>query len=283
MCSFKFFSSLALYYVVRMTMSFLLHDSLSEIESTEITSGNRVNRGKGKTSPRSRVTVIEEKLRIPSVGRIVSRSRLLNLLEQSIDHYGATLISGRAGTGKTTLAADFASGRSNVSWLSIEPSDSAWREFSASFAASVLGPERSRASAAATEPSEAAMSEYLTSCFSKIRKKRTSSPRVIVLDNVHHLFDAEWFAVFFKMLVTSLDDRAKLLMLCRSKPNAPLWRLRSKQMLNVIDETLLDLTSEEAREICALSGVEDSVADGALRRSFGRISTFLRAIKQTPA
>jgi LuxR family maltose regulon positive regulatory protein len=261
-------------------MSFLLHDSLSETESTEISAINRVNSGKHKGSSRPRVTIIEEKLRVPEFENIVSRPRLLDLLERSIDHYGATMISGRAGTGKTVLAADFASGRKSVSWYSIEPADSDWREFSASFSASLVGPRRFKSRTVPGPPNESAISEYLSKCFSRPKKGEDISPRLIVLDNVHHLFDAEWFPDLFKMLVTSLAADTRLLMLCRSKPSMPLWRLRSKQMLNLIDEAMLDLTAEEAGHIYAAHGLPELGSREVLRRSFGRVSTFLKTIKE---
>ena len=199
-----------------------------------------------------------------------------------MDQYGATLISGRAGTGKTALAADFARDRSNVSWFSVEPADIDWREFTAGYSASLFGKGRFRYAASADMPDSVEISEYLTRCFAKFRTKRSAAPRLIILDNVHHLFDARWFTYFFQQLITSIDESARLLMLCRSKPSAPLWRLRSKQMLNVIDENMLDLTPEEAVAVGRLRGISDERAHAALKRSYGRVGTFLKEIIDIP-
>src|SRR4051794_29331072 len=113
-----------------MTMSFLLHDPLSEIESADITTAANSNCSIDGGAVGSRVTVIQEKLQIPELGKgVILRQRLLDLLDSSIEQYGATLISGRAGTGKTTLAAEYAGRARQTSWLTVEPADADWREF----------------------------------------------------------------------------------------------------------------------------------------------------------
>ena len=109
-------------------MSFLLHDSLSDIESTELTTSRGLNLDKTSASASPKITIIEEKFRLPAVGPILSRARLLELLNRSIGQYGATLVSGRAGTGKTTLAAEFAGNQEKASWCTIEPADADWRD-----------------------------------------------------------------------------------------------------------------------------------------------------------
>ena len=260
-----------------MTMSFLLHDSLSEIESADLTPSSRINEGKASTSASSKVTIIEGKFRLPAVESIVSRKRLIDLLAKSIEQYGATLVSGRAGTGKTTLAAEFALKQKKASWYTIEPADTDWREFSSAFLACLFDKQRPNSATFGSDHSEACTSNLLSYIFSRMARQRVK-PRLIVLDNVHHLFDAEWFSDFFKQLVISLDTNARLLMLCRSKPSAPLWRLRSKQMLNVIDETMLELTEQEAVEIGRTQGVSKEIALSALKHSYGRVGNFANIV-----
>jgi ATP/maltotriose-dependent transcriptional regulator MalT len=266
-----------------MTMSFLLHDSLSEMDPTDIMAAADLSPGKKGGSHGSRVTVIEDKLKIPQLGNVTSRKRLLDLLCRSTEQYGATLISGRAGTGKTALAAEYADQTKNSSWITIEPADSDWREFSAAFSACLFGSSRARLATIAEEPDDAVISKYLTECFSRLAKHKRPATKLIVLDNVHHLFDARWFADFFRQLIISLNENIRLLMLCRSTPSAPLWRLRSKQMLNVIDENLLDLTDDEAMDICRMRGISDSRTKDALNCSFRRVSAFLKELDRAAA
>src|SRR3954451_3635297 len=144
-----------------MTMSFLVHDPLSEIESADITTAANSNPCRDGGPVGSRVTVIQEKLRIPESGKgVILRQRLLDLLDRSIEQYGATLISGRAGTGKTTLAADYAGRVKKASWFTIEPADADWQEFSASFFASLFGPRRTLPINRVSIPDEATVSAY---------------------------------------------------------------------------------------------------------------------------
>src|SRR3954453_3049411 len=68
--------------------------------------------------------IILDKITTPEVQPRVSRPRLLNTLHGSLANCAATIINGRAGTGKTLLAADFA-GRSGrrVAWYKVDASD----------------------------------------------------------------------------------------------------------------------------------------------------------------
>jgi ATP/maltotriose-dependent transcriptional regulator MalT len=260
-------------------MSFLLHDSLNEIESAEITSSSRINGCKKSNSARLPITIIDEKFRRPTVGSIVRRERLRDLLDRSIQQYGATLVSGRAGTGKTTLAAEFASNQRKASWYTVEPAESDWREFSAAFLTCIFGKKRRLPDTVSSEPSGAVISDLLSYSFGRLARQRLK-PRLVVLDNVHHLFDAEWFSEFFRQLIISLDADVRLLMLCRSKPTAPLWRLRSKQMLNVIDETMLELSEREALAFAEFHGIPKDRALPALKRSYGRVGNFLSELQR---
>src|SRR5437763_14232385 len=74
--------------------------------------------------------LIHEKIAIPVQSGRVPRPRLLRLLENNLDSYDATIINGRAGTGKTVLAEGFArrAGRA-VSWYEVDGADSALRLF----------------------------------------------------------------------------------------------------------------------------------------------------------
>ena len=100
---------------------------------------------------------------------------------------------------------------------------------------------------------------------------------MIVLDDIHHLFDAHWFGDFFNLLLYSLPAGSHLLMLCRSRPPGPVWRLRSKQMLNVLDEKVIAFDLEETRVLFERLGLPASDAERAHRDSFGRVAKLIRS------
>src|ERR1700730_13279276 len=74
--------------------------------------------------------LIQKKIVVPDELPRVSRPRLLKLLQENLTSYNATIINGRAGSGKTILAADFArhAGR-GASWYTVDAADSDFRVF----------------------------------------------------------------------------------------------------------------------------------------------------------
>jgi ATP/maltotriose-dependent transcriptional regulator MalT len=256
-----------------MTMGFLLNDIYSESEPADAPILFPVSPSINVVSRSLSESWVRERQRIPDVGNTLARERVLDLLDRSTLQYGATLISGRAGTGKTTLAANFAMRQAAASWCTLEPSDADWVEFSQIFRSSISGKRLAPPGREAIFPTEAVISEFVAECF--VDLLGTRSPHLIVLDNIHHLFDTGWFTDLFRQLILSLGETARLVMLCRGRPSAPLWRLRSKQMLNVIDEELLALNQEEAIDICEMRGISIEWAASALKLSHGRVGTFM--------
>jgi ATP/maltotriose-dependent transcriptional regulator MalT len=63
------------------------------------------------------------------------------------------------------------------------------------------------------------------------------------------------------------------MLLGRSLPPTPLWRMRSKQTLSVVDESALAFTLAEARRLFASYGLQPSRADAALLETRGRAAT----------
>jgi ATP/maltotriose-dependent transcriptional regulator MalT len=258
-----------------MMMSYFLHDSLDEVGLEQIPT---TSRSKRPAAQRDDLRILKEKLKIPQPGRLVSRPRLDEMLGKSLSQYCATLISGRAGTGKTALAADFARQHGRAGWYAVESSDSDWDTFSAYFAACVDaaagGRGKSKPATACDPASEPQIAQFLVNTFAPVAAK-SSKEFLIVLDDLHRIFDAEWFGPFFHLLLYSLPENCRLLLLCRSKPPNPLWRLRSKQMLNVIDEKLLAFDPGETAQLFKGKGLSPEEISKAHADSFGRLSRLI--------
>lgn len=191
--------------------------------------------------------------------------------------FPATLVSGRTGTGKTTAAAILARGNDHTAWYTIESSDVEWNVFANYFAACVLRAVKSKAGVRDVLPREMDVSQssiagFLVDVLANAETELLNEPLFIVLDGIHHLFDTEWFPEFLRLLLSTLPEKASLLMLCRSKPPSPLWRMRSKQQLNVIDEKVLAFDVEETVELFAKYRLDRSDAETAHAATFGRIS-----------
>ncbi len=107
--------------------------------------------------------------------------------------------------------------------------------------------------------------------------EQKGEPLLIVVDDLHLVYDAEWVVPFFRRLLPLLPAEAHMLITGRSLPPAPLWRMRSKQTLCVIEETDIAFTEEEAKRLFASYGLKESQAAAALAQTRGRASALDRA------
>ena len=214
------------------------------------------------------------------------RPRLTDLLERTKERAGITLMCGRSGTGKSVVAADFSTRYKSSSWYSIEPADTDWSTFSNYFSASLFGDS---AVASVVEPEQFAtpgpeeIAEFFSRCMRRAEIELDGGYRLLVLDNLHHLFDSDWFPDFFGQLLAARSSSVHVLMLCRSKPPLPLWRLRSKQMLNLIDESVLGFTLAETLRLCDHLGLPTEGVAQAHLRSSGRVSKLVEALNEIAA
>lgn len=261
-----------------MTMSFLLQDHFDSTERCSLSI--HTTAATPSTGERDGVHILNEKLEIPHCAGLVERPRLIEKLERSLSQFAATLVSGRAGTGKTSIAAAYARTRKRVAWFTVESSDIDWNVFASYLAASVQRVAESRKAAgdslhAVTNSSPAAMAIFLYVIASLLETDEKDDRPLLVLDGIHHLFDADWFEGFFNILQPSLSQTADVLLLCRSRPPNPLWRLRSKQQLDVIEEKTLAFDRDET--ILLLKQVGRSQAEAARihAETFGRVSKLL--------
>lgn len=257
-----------------MTMTFSLNDNLELAEMIFTPDYHSAASESYNESAKNDFHLFAEKLQIPEIAEKINRPRLTELLSKSAKQFGATLITGRAGTGKTALAADFARQYKKTAWFSIDSSDCEWSVFARYFVSCVL-PETGETSLNLqnlSAPTQADISKFLVEIFTQISLNKNQNDTLIVLDGVHYVFDTAWFSDFFNLLLHSLLPNTHLLLLCRSKPPLPLWRLRSKQILNVVDEKLLALNQEETEMLYESYGLPNAEAQKAFQKSFGRIS-----------
>ncbi len=227
---------------------------------------------KNSSVAEERIHLFADKLRVPKVKNHLSRPRLSEVLQKSCGQFGATLVTGRAETGKTILAADFAANYSRTFWYRIEAAETDWHLFSRYFAG-MFDEDFEQFKDVGDE-----IIVFVEQLLTKVSAK-TEKPILIVLDDVHNVFDAEWFAEFLVSLLYMLSPQIHLLLLSRTKPPQPLWRLRSKQVLGVIDEKLLAFNLEETKELFKKHGVPVSSVLKAHSESFGRISRLKQFIE----
>lgn len=241
------------------------------------------------TSKTSKPELITEKITQPGRLPRVSRSRLLNMLEQSMAAGSSTIISGRAGAGKTALAVDFARQcRRPVAWYKVDAPDAdpkiffrylvrSIQEQRPGFGTKSLMPLVEAAPGSPSgQPdwggSELHLIPWLSEAFVYELAEGEAQPLLIVIEDLHLVSDSGWLVLFFGRLLPLLPSEVHVLITSRSLPTAPLWRMRSKQSLVVIDESTLAFTRPEAIALFESYGLSSEQASIALDHTHGRAS-----------
>ncbi|HEV2883402.1 MAG TPA: AAA family ATPase [Pyrinomonadaceae bacterium] len=224
---------------------------------------------------RASLQLIAEKIEQPEELPRITRPRLLEMIERSVAAGTSTIISGRAGTGKTTLALDFANrcGRAVV-WYKVDAPDAdpkiffrylitAIRQQRPGFGTKSLMP--------LVEVADLDHIAWLTEAFVyELVETGNSTPMLIVIEDLHQVSDADWLVPFFQRLLPLLPSEVHMLITSRSLPPAPLWRMRSKQSLVVIDEEALAFTRPEAIALFDSYGLPSDQTAIALDHTNGR-------------
>ncbi len=221
-----------------------------------------------------RLELIADKMAPPTQRARISRSRLSLMLERSLGAGTSTIISGRARTGKTTLAVDFANrcGR-EVAWYKVDAPDSDPRIFFEYLIGSVRE-QRPNFGSKLLQPVDSADFDQIDALAEAFIYELGDSgkhhPLLIVIEDLHLVCDSEWLVPFFTRLLPLLPADVHVLITSRSMPPAPLWRLRSKQSLVVIEEEVLAFTRAEAIALFESYGLSSEQASIALDHSHGR-------------
>ena len=221
---------------------------------------------------------ITDKITPPATRSRVSRARLLRMLEKSVATGTSTIINGRAGAGKTSLAMDFAKkcGR-RVAWYKVDAPDADPIVFFNYLVRSIqecrpgFGVESLISLIEVTRIEEM---PWLADAFIyELAEGETAGPLLIVIEDLHLVSDSDWLVPFFSRFLPLLPSEVHLLITSRNLPAAPLWRMRSKQSLVVIDEATLAFTLPEAIALFESYGRSSDQASTALDHTHGRAST----------
>jgi len=185
------------------------------------------------------------------------------------------VLSGRAGSGKTTLAIDFSekSGRS-VAWYKVDAPESKLGVFFGYLISSIRtqrpGFGGYALSSLLQQDPDLSQISHLAEVFVFELERHSGTPLLLVIEDLHLVCDADWVVPFFRRLLPLLPADVHLLITSRNLPPAPLWRMRSKQTLSVIDEETLSFTREETIRLYEQYGLSREQASIALGHSHGR-------------
>lgn len=221
--------------------------------------------------------LIVEKICRPNRQARVTRPRLLNLMSQGLSSCGSTILIGRAGTGKTTLAVDFAMncGRQTC-WYKVDAPDADITVFSKYLINSLRRAVPGFGSLTLKQIGSTAnydrVSKFAEAFVYELEESQ-SEPLLIVIDDLHLICDAGWVLPFFQRVLPLLPAHVHMLITSRTMPPAPLWRMRSKQTLLVIDEDTLAFSRSEANQLFESYGLSVEQASIAVDHTLGRAAS----------
>ncbi len=201
------------------------------------------------------------------------------MLTKSMSSGTSTVVCGRAGAGKTALVVDFA-GRCerSVAWYKVDAPDAdleiffhylvgSIRQCRPNFEAKLLNKLLPRLK---DGPDNGDQINALADAFVYELAEFDSGPLLIVVEDLHLVSDSEWLVPFFRRLLPLLPSDVHMLITSRSLLPAPLWRMRSKQSLVVIDEGTLAFTRPEAVALFESFELTSEQASIALDHTHGR-------------
>lgn len=224
--------------------------------------------------------LITDKFLAPTLTAEMARPRLVEQLRKSLARFSATIVTGRAGTGKTALAAQYAAQSVlRIAWYKVEAADGDWKIF-ANYLLGSLKQIQTVETLEFDERKVASQSEQLAARFVEAAEKKSI---LLVLDDLHSIFDAEWFDEFFTNFVPWLAPNVRLLLIARTLPPLAVWRLRSKQVLGVVEEENLTFTLTETVELFQNYNLAPSIACAAFQTSYGKISKLIEIIENQSA
>lgn len=222
---------------------------------------------------------LAEKIVPPALpARYLSRGRLLCAVTESLTSGSATIISGRAGTGKTALAVEFArsAGRATA-WYKVDAADGDLSVFFKYLVESIASQRPGFGEEMTVLGNESCGAEDVPLMVESLVNEllQRDEPLLIILDDLHLVYDEEWVAPFFRRLLPLLPTEVHVILIGRGLPPTPLWRMRSKQALRVIEESALSFTLREAEELSNLYGLHAEAALAAWAETWGRVGSFV--------
>jgi LuxR family maltose regulon positive regulatory protein len=193
--------------------------------------------------------ILATKLYIPPRRpNLVLRPRLMARLVEALRfRHRLTLVSAKAGSGKTTLVSEWLHQQERpATWLSLDANDNDPRRFFSYLVAALqkLGMQIGQAALSQLETPRPPQAEALVAELINEVANR-SNPFLLVLDD-YHVIQNEWIHQAVGFLAEHQPPEMHLVLVTRVDPPLPLARLRGRGQATEIRDDDLRLTAEEA-------------------------------------
>ncbi|HVF92294.1 MAG TPA: hypothetical protein VNH22_19670 [Blastocatellia bacterium] len=191
---------------------------------------------------------------------MIKREHLIERLRSNLG-LSATFICAGPGWGKTTAAATMLETVERPSvWYDVDSSDADVGVFFQYLVRALrrVAPGFGRGTLEMVASGTGTRVEQLADLFLYELSEDVRFDVIIVLDNLHHVFPADWSAPLLYRILQLLPENIHLMMLARSVPPFTFSRMRSKQSMDHLDDRALAFTREEAMQL--MEGVLDDAA-----------------------
>jgi LuxR family maltose regulon positive regulatory protein len=186
---------------------------------------------------------------------LVPRPRLMARLDGALRlQHRLTLVSAKAGTGKTTLVSEWLHQQERpTQWISLDSSDNDPRRFLSYLFAALhqvgIEGEPSRLESPQLPPPEALVAELINEAVAR------SIPLLLVLDD-YHLIQNDWLHQAMGFLAEHQPPEMHLVLITRVDPPLPLARLRGRGQITEVRDHDLRFTAEESARFLQAMGLD---------------------------
>ena len=231
--------------------------------------------------PQTSLTPVSAKWGAPEISRVHARERLLAQLDQ-LAPYACTWVTAPAGYGKTCLASAYAEQATVPSlWYTLERSDSDVATFFADFGAGLRAvvPDAVLLQYAADIQDPAAFAR----AYFKRALAHLEGSHLLVLDDYHEVAPDAPLHEVIATLIGSLPRGARLIVLSRETPPAPLARAQTYDQVARLGAEDLRLTLDEGVAIARARAIEGNADEKSiqllLERSDGWAAGFVLLLR----
>ena len=227
------------------------------------------------------------KLTTPRLGRVVSRARLLKRLDRLAGHK-LIWIAAPAGSGKTTLAADWLGSRKRVHlWYQVDAGDQDLASFFNNLASAAERTSRLKRKLARFTPEYALGLPAFSRNFFRDLFARLKAPACIVFDNYQDVGEGNSLDTVLAHALDELPEGITLMALSRAGLPATLARHDANGQVAHLDATTLNLTPEEEAAVVKLTLGERKLKPDDLTRlhqaTHGWMAGLLLALREVKA
>jgi LuxR family maltose regulon positive regulatory protein len=207
----------------------------------------------------------------------IIRERLIARLAGT-PNYRLALVASPAGYGKTTLVAQWASGKNDLGWFSLDESDNYPERFASYLMAAIqqaTGNHCVRSEAMAQKRQYANLSALFSQLF--IELATLDRPIYLVIDD-YHLLTNEQIHQAMRFFIRHQPENLTLIVLSRNLPSLGIANLRVREQLLEINSQSLAFTHDEARQFfnCRL---QQPIDDGDSQRLCDEVAGWATALQ----